>query len=66
MVPRRLHGGVVQTYADHRMVMFAAVLGLAVDGVDWCRTSATAAKTVPDFVQRWTAMVGTAPAGAAR
>jgi len=27
---------------------------------------ATAAKTVPDFVQRWTAMVGTAPAGAPR
>ena len=33
VVPRRLHGGVVQTYADHRMAMFAAVLGLAVDGV---------------------------------
>ena len=65
VVPRRLHGGVVQTYADHRMVMFAAVLGLAVDGV-LVENVATAAKTVPDFVQRWTAMLGTAPAGAAR
>ena len=65
VVPRRLHGGLVQTYADHRMVMFAAVLGLAVDGV-LVENPATAAKTVPDFVQRWTAMVGTAPAGAPR
>jgi 3-phosphoshikimate 1-carboxyvinyltransferase len=65
VMPRRLHGGVVQTYADHRMVMFAAVLGLAVDGV-LVEDVATAAKTVPDFVERWTAMVGTAPAGAPR
>jgi 3-phosphoshikimate 1-carboxyvinyltransferase len=65
VVPRPLHGGVVQTYADHRMVMFAAVLGLAVDGV-LVENAATAAKTVPDFVQRWTAMLGTAPAGAPR
>ena len=59
VVPRRLHGGVVQTYADHRMVMFAAVLGLAVDGV-LVEDVATAAKTVPDFVQRrcWAAMAG--------
>jgi 3-phosphoshikimate 1-carboxyvinyltransferase len=65
VVPRRLHGGVVQTYADHRMVMFAAVLGLAVDGVR-VEDVATAAKTVPDFVERWTAMLGAAPAGAPR
>ena len=65
VVPRRLHGGLVQTYADHRMAMFAAVLGLAVDGV-LVENVATAAKTVPDFVERWTAMVGTAPAGAPR
>jgi 3-phosphoshikimate 1-carboxyvinyltransferase len=65
VVPRRLHGGLVQTYADHRMVMFAAVLGLAVPGV-LVENVATAAKTVPDFVARWTAMLGTAPAGAER
>jgi 3-phosphoshikimate 1-carboxyvinyltransferase len=65
VVPRRLHGGLVQTYADHRMAMFAAVLGLSVDGV-LVEDVATAAKTVPDFVERWTAMLGTAPAGAAR
>jgi 3-phosphoshikimate 1-carboxyvinyltransferase len=65
VVPRRLHGGVVQTYADHRMAMFAAVLGLAVDGV-LVENVATTAKTVPDFPERWTAMLGTAPAGAPR
>jgi len=65
VVPRRLHGGLVQTYADHRMVMFAAVLGLAVDGV-LVENVDTAAKTVPDFVSRWTAMLGADPAGAAR
>ena len=63
VVPRRLHGGVVQTYEDHRMAMFAAVLGLAVDGV-LVENVATTSKTVPDFVDRWTGMLGTAPAGA--
>ena len=65
IVPRRLHGGVVHTYDDHRMAMFAAVLGLAVDGV-LVENVATTGKTVPDFVDRWTAMIGTAPAGAPR
>jgi 3-phosphoshikimate 1-carboxyvinyltransferase len=65
VVPRRLHGGVVQTYADHRMAMFGAVLGLAVDGV-LVENVATTGKTVPDFVTRWTGMLGTAPAGAPR
>lgn len=65
IVPRRLHGGLVHTYEDHRMAMFAAVLGLAVDGV-LVENVATTGKTVPDFVDRWTAMVGTAPAGAPR
>jgi 3-phosphoshikimate 1-carboxyvinyltransferase len=63
IVPRPLHGGVVQTYADHRMAMFGAVLGLAVDGV-LVENVGTTSKTVPDFVERWAAMVGTAPAGA--
>jgi 3-phosphoshikimate 1-carboxyvinyltransferase len=65
VVPRRLHGGVVQTYADHRMAMFGAVLGLAVDGV-LVENVATTGKTVPDFVARLTGMLGTAPAGAPR
>jgi 3-phosphoshikimate 1-carboxyvinyltransferase len=39
------------------------VLGLAVDGV-LVENVATTGKTVPDFVDRWTSMIGTAPAGA--
>jgi 3-phosphoshikimate 1-carboxyvinyltransferase len=65
IVPRRLHGGVVRTYDDHRMAMFGAVLGLAVDGVA-VENVATTGKTVPDFPRRWAQMLGTAPAGAPR
>lgn len=64
VVPRPLHGGVVSTYDDHRMAMFAAVLGLAVDGV-LIENVATTGKTVPDFVERWSGMLGV-PAGAPR
>lgn len=66
--PRPLHGGTVRTYHDHRIAMFAAVLGLAVDGV-LVEDVATTGKTVPDFVDRWVGMLGLvpdAPAGAAR
>jgi 3-phosphoshikimate 1-carboxyvinyltransferase len=59
VVPRPLHGGVVSTYEDHRMAMFAAVLGLAVDGI-LVENVATTGKTVPDFVERWTGMLGAA------
>jgi 3-phosphoshikimate 1-carboxyvinyltransferase len=60
--PRPLRGGLVRTYADHRIAMAAAVLGLAVPGV-LVEDVATTGKTVPDFVDRWTGMLG-APAGA--
>ncbi len=62
--PRPLHGGPVRTYEDHRMAMFAAVLGLAVPGV-LVEDVATTGKTVPDFVDRWAGMLD-APAGAPR
>jgi 3-phosphoshikimate 1-carboxyvinyltransferase len=61
VVPRPLHGGTVRTYGDHRMAMFAAVLGLAVDGVE-VEDVATTAKTAPDFVERWTGMLGSTAA----
>jgi 3-phosphoshikimate 1-carboxyvinyltransferase len=64
IVPRPLHGGVFATYSDHRLAMAAAVVGLAVDGVE-VENVATTGKTVPDFVGRWTAMLrGAAPAEA--
>jgi 3-phosphoshikimate 1-carboxyvinyltransferase len=44
--------GLLQSYADHRMVMVAAVLGLAIDGVQVAGVDAVT-KTLPDFVERW-------------
>ncbi|WP_242885210.1 3-phosphoshikimate 1-carboxyvinyltransferase [Actinomadura litoris] len=53
--PRPLHGGVFHTYDDHRMVMAAAVLGLAVDGVE-VENPATVGKTLPGFTDLWASM----------
>jgi len=55
--PRPLHGGVVETYHDHRLATAAAVLGLAVPGI-CIRDVGTTAKTLPGFVERWTGLVG--------
>ncbi|MFJ4844025.1 MULTISPECIES: 3-phosphoshikimate 1-carboxyvinyltransferase [unclassified Streptomyces] len=62
--PRPLHGGVFHTYDDHRLATAGAVLGLAVDGVQ-VENVATTGKTLPDFPDMWTAMLGTAPAAPA-
>ncbi|MDF8265069.1 3-phosphoshikimate 1-carboxyvinyltransferase [Luteipulveratus flavus] len=57
--PRRLHGGLMHTYGDHRMAMAAAVLGLRVPGIV-IQDVATTGKTLPDFTERWTALLGRA------
>ena len=54
--PRPLTGDVVHTYDDHRLAQAAAVLGLVVPGV-LVENVATTAKTNPDFVDSWTALV---------
>jgi 3-phosphoshikimate 1-carboxyvinyltransferase len=54
----------LDSYADHRMVHAAAVLGLAIPGVEAADPGAVT-KTLPDFVQRWHGMLGE-PAGAGR
>jgi len=55
--PRPLRGGVFRTYEDHRLATAAAVLGLAVPGVQ-VENVATTAKTLPDFPGLWSAMLG--------
>jgi 3-phosphoshikimate 1-carboxyvinyltransferase len=55
--PKPLHGGLFATYHDHRMAHAAAVLGLAVDGVE-IENIATTAKTMPEFPDLWSALVG--------
>ncbi|WP_457032411.1 3-phosphoshikimate 1-carboxyvinyltransferase [Kitasatospora sp. P5_F3] len=55
--PRPLHGGVFHTYEDHRLATAAAVIGLAVPGVQ-VENVATTAKTLPDFPQMWADLLG--------
>ena len=55
--PCALHGGLVQTYGDHRMATAAAILGLRVPGVEVVDV-ATTAKTLPGFVNLWQQMLG--------
>jgi 3-phosphoshikimate 1-carboxyvinyltransferase len=51
----------LDSYGDHRMVHAAAVLGLAIDGVQAGDPGAVA-KTLPDFIERWSGLLGE-PAG---
>jgi len=56
--PKPLHASEpFGTYDDHRLVMAAAVLGLAVPGLR-VAGAGTVAKTFPDFAATWTAMLG--------
>ncbi|MFF7473780.1 3-phosphoshikimate 1-carboxyvinyltransferase [Streptomyces sp. NPDC008092] len=55
--PRRLRGGVFHTYEDHRMATAGAIIGLAVADVQ-IENVATTAKTLPDFPDLWTGMLG--------
>ncbi|MEU3720078.1 3-phosphoshikimate 1-carboxyvinyltransferase [Streptomyces californicus] len=55
--PRPLRGGVFHTYDDHRMATAGAVIGLAVKGVE-IENVGTTAKTLPDFPDMWTGMLG--------
>jgi 3-phosphoshikimate 1-carboxyvinyltransferase len=54
--PASLHGGVFESYEDHRMATAGAVLGLAVPGVKVVDI-ATTGKTLPEFPERWAALL---------
>jgi 3-phosphoshikimate 1-carboxyvinyltransferase len=54
--PRRLSGGVLASYDDHRIAMAWAVLGLGVKDVQ-IEDVGTTRKTVPDFVASWDQML---------
>ncbi|MFD7551204.1 3-phosphoshikimate 1-carboxyvinyltransferase [Streptomyces sp. NPDC059816] len=55
--PRPLRGGTFHTYDDHRMATAGAIIGLAVPEV-LIENVATTAKTLPDFPDLWTGMLG--------
>jgi 3-phosphoshikimate 1-carboxyvinyltransferase len=58
--PLRPGGEPFDSHDDHRMVMAAAVLGLAVPGLR-VRNAATVGKTFPEFQARWQQLTGQAP-----
>jgi 3-phosphoshikimate 1-carboxyvinyltransferase len=55
--PLRASGEPFDSYDDHRMVMAAAVLGLAVPGIEVLNV-ATVGKTFPTFTTLWGEMLG--------
>lgn len=57
ITPRPLHGGLFETYDDHRMAHAAAVIGLVVPGIELTDVACTA-KTLPEFPALWNSMVG--------
>jgi 3-phosphoshikimate 1-carboxyvinyltransferase len=57
--PTALHGETWHSYADHRMATAGAIIGLRVPGVS-VENIETTAKTLPDFVALWAAMLGRA------
>ncbi len=52
-----LSPAVMETYHDHRMATFGAILGLATPGLQ-VRHVGTVAKTMPDFPAMWARMLG--------
>ena len=57
IVPGPRRSALLDSYADHRMVHAAAVLGLAIEGVEAGNPGAVA-KTLPDFRERWAGLLG--------
>lgn len=55
ITPQRLTGGLFRTYADHRMAMAAAVIGLVVPMIA-IENVETTSKTLPSFADRWSAL----------
>jgi len=53
----RLSPALMETYEDHRMATFAAIIGLVVPGTQ-VRNIETTAKTIDDFPGLWSAMIG--------
>jgi 3-phosphoshikimate 1-carboxyvinyltransferase len=54
--PAQLHGGVWQSYEDHRMATSGAIIGLVVPGVE-VENIGTTSKTLPEFPELWKTLV---------
>lgn len=62
--PRPLRGARLESYADHRMATFGAILGLRVEGIEVAGVETTA-KTFPQFTDMWSELACAPGAGAA-
>lgn len=51
-----MHGEIMETYADHRMATFAAMLGLSIENIR-VKNISTTRKTIPDFPGMWHKMI---------
>ncbi|WP_433827169.1 3-phosphoshikimate 1-carboxyvinyltransferase [Actinoplanes sp. CA-015351] len=56
IVPGPLRATTFETYADHRMAHAAAVIGLAVQGIELADVGCTS-KTLPEFPELWAGLV---------
>ena len=65
ITPGPLRAARLETYHDHRMATFAAIIGLRVPGVEIVDVGTTD-KTMPDFTAMWSEMVATAGRSRAR
>jgi 3-phosphoshikimate 1-carboxyvinyltransferase len=55
--PKPLHGGIWQSYEDHRLATTGALIGLVVPGVE-VENIGTTAKTLPQFASLWETLIG--------
>jgi 3-phosphoshikimate 1-carboxyvinyltransferase len=55
-----MHGGLWRSYADHRMAMAGAIVGLRVPGIE-VQDIGTTAKTLPEFPRMWSDMLAGHP-----
>lgn len=53
---KAMHAAHLESYADHRMATFGAIIGLRVPGVS-VNNIETTSKTLPNFVQLWEGML---------
>lgn len=60
IVPRPLNPTNIESYGDHRMATFGALIGLRVPGCSVVNIQTTA-KTMPNFAERWNAMLNGTP-----
>lgn len=63
IVPKPMHAAKIDSYDDHRMATFGALIGLRVPGCEVVNVKSTS-KTLPNFEEMWEAMLEGRPSPA--